>query len=40
MILLSSWIEGDIESKLIQAEGKKHDGAWEASHLWGFETVD
>lgn len=34
------WIEGDSEGKLIQAEGKKPDGEWEAAHLWGFEVVD
>ena len=34
------WIEGDSEGKLIQAEGKKPDGEWEAAHLWGFEIVD
>jgi hypothetical protein len=34
------WIEGDSDGKLIQAEGKKPDGEWEAAHLWGFEIVD
>ena len=34
------WIEGDSEGKLVQAEGKKPDGEWEAAHLWGFEIVD
>ncbi|KAF1922419.1 uncharacterized protein M421DRAFT_10571 [Didymella exigua CBS 183.55] len=34
------WIEGDSEGRLIQAEGKKQDGEWEAAHLWGFEVVD
>ncbi|XPT00384.1 hypothetical protein M3J09_009538 [Ascochyta lentis] len=34
------WMEGDSEAKLIQAEGKKPDGEWEAAHLWGFEVVD
>lgn len=33
------WIRGDSEEKLINAEGKKPDGAWEATHLWGFEVV-
>jgi hypothetical protein len=34
------WIEGDSEGKLIEAEGNKEDGEWEARHLWGFEIVD
>jgi hypothetical protein len=34
------WIEGDSEEKLIQAEGKKPNGEWEAAHLWGFEIVN
>ncbi|KAF2999892.1 hypothetical protein E8E13_008396 [Curvularia kusanoi] len=34
------WIEGDSEGKLIQAEGRKPDGEWEAAHLWGFEIVE
>lgn len=34
------WIEGDSSGKLIQAEGRKPDGEWEAAHLWGFEIVD
>jgi len=34
------WIEGDSEGKLVQAEGKKPDGEWQAAHLWGFEMVD
>lgn len=34
------WIEGGSDGKLIQAEGKKPDGEWEAAHLWGFEIVD
>ena len=34
------WIGGDSEGKLIQAEGKKPGGEWEAAHLWGFEIVD
>lgn len=33
------WIEGDSEGKLIQAEGMKADGKWQAAHLWGFEIV-
>lgn len=27
------WIEGDSDGKLIEAQGKKGDGAWEAHHL-------
>jgi hypothetical protein len=34
------WIEGDSNGKLIEAEGKKENGEWEAHHLWGFEMVD
>lgn len=34
------WIEGDSDGKLIQAEGRKPDGEWEAAHLWGFEIVE
>lgn len=34
------WIEGDSDSKLINAVGKKPDGAWEATHIWGFEMVN
>ena len=33
------WIKDDSEGKLIQAIGKKPDGAWTATHLWGFEEV-
>lgn len=34
------WIEGDSEGMLVQAEGRKPDGEWEAAHLWGFEVVE
>ena len=33
------WLEEDSNGKLIQATGKKLDGAWTATHLWGFEQV-
>lgn len=33
------WPEQDSNGKLIQATGKKPDGAWTATHLWGFEQV-
>ncbi|KAK5094914.1 hypothetical protein LTR70_003771 [Exophiala xenobiotica] len=33
------WIQGDSEWKLINAVGKRPNGAWEATHLWGFEVV-
>ena len=33
------WEESDSEGKLIEATGKKPDGAWTATHLWGFEGV-
>lgn len=34
------WIEGDGDGKLVHAEGKKENGEWHASHLWGFEVVE
>lgn len=34
------WIDGDSEGLLVQAEGRKPDGEWEAAHLWGFEVVE
>jgi hypothetical protein len=34
------WPADDSEGKLIQAVGKKPNGAWKATHLWGFEEVD
>ncbi|EAT79134.1 hypothetical protein HBH56_074700 [Parastagonospora nodorum] len=34
------WIEGDSSGKLVEAQGKKESGQWEAHHLWGFEIVD
>lgn len=34
------WIEGDSEGMLVQAEGRKPEGEWQAAHLWGFEIVD
>ncbi|KAJ4987912.1 hypothetical protein SVAN01_06642 [Stagonosporopsis vannaccii] len=34
------WIEGDSEGMLVQAEGRKPGGEWEAAHLWGFEIVE
>ena len=33
------WQERDSDGMLIQAVGKKPDGAWTATHLWGFEEV-
>jgi hypothetical protein len=33
------WQDADSEGKLIEAVGKKPDGAWTATHLWGFEDV-
>jgi hypothetical protein len=34
------WDKEDSNGKLIQAEGKKPDDAWMATHFWGFEEVD
>ena len=33
------WIKEDSNGMLIQATGKKPDGSWTATHLWGFEEV-
>ena len=33
------WKNDDSDGKLVQAEGNAADGAWKATHLWGFEEV-
>lgn len=33
------WEEDDSDGQLIQAEGKKPDDSWTATHFWGFEEI-
>ena len=33
------WKIDDSDGKLVQAEGNQADGAWKATHFWGFEEV-
>lgn len=34
------WPSDDSKGQLVQADGKKPDDSWGATHFWGFENVD